>query len=91
MTTPEAKPAPAPQIGLIHAFGTCVECICILVRRGESDVPDGEGIVLKLRRFDGSSRVAVAYWLGLGARITGWGGGSRSKDMPQAQRTAEVV
>jgi hypothetical protein len=56
---PEARPAPAPQIGLIHAFGSDVEYICNLWTKGESE--DGVGMVLKLVEMDGSSRRSVAY------------------------------
>lgn len=56
---PEASPAPAPQIGLIHAFGICVDRICILETKDESG--GGEGIVLKLLAVEGSA-VVVAYW-----------------------------
>ena len=58
---PEANPAPAPHIGLIHAFGICVECICNLERNVLSG--GGEGIVLKLLEVVGSVD-GVAYWGG---------------------------
>ena len=80
---PEANPAPAPHMGLIHAFGICVEDACNLRSIGESEGPAGEGMVLKLRNVDGSSWSAFAYWLGLVDRCTGGGGaGSRLKLMP---------
>ena len=38
---PDARPAPAPQKGEIHAFGTCVDCICIRdVKESREDVGD---------------------------------------------------
>jgi hypothetical protein len=55
---PDARPAPAPQIGLIHAFGSDVEYICILCLKAESE--GAVGMVLKLVEVDGSSRRSVA-------------------------------
>lgn len=58
VTMPDAKPAPAPHMGLIHAFGIDVECICNLATR----VLLGGlvGIVLWFVEVDGSS-VEIAY------------------------------
>ena len=52
---PDARPAPAPQTGEIHAFGTCVDSICIRdVKESLEDVGDivDEKLLLS---------VAVAY------------------------------
>ena len=57
---PLVKPAPAPQRGLMYAFGSDVESICIRERTEESEGMSGAGIVLTLDREDGSS-LAVAY------------------------------
>lgn len=72
---PDAKPAPAPHMGLIHAFGICVDCICIREIM-ESLGPVG-GIVLRFVEVDGLS-LGVSYW---DDRIAGVCSGSRSKDM----------
>ena len=50
---PDANPAPAPQIGAMYAFGTCVEYTWSREMKEVSDGP--EGIVLKLRRIGGES------------------------------------
>ena len=71
---PEAKPAPAPQRGDIHAFGTCVDSICALAAK-ESLEEVGD-IVLYGKA--GKSSVGVAYW---GDRIVGLCGVSRPKDI----------
>ena len=47
---PDANPAPAPQSGLTHAFGICVDCICLRVRNDVSEVV--EDIVSKLLGVD---------------------------------------
>lgn len=38
---PEATPAPAPHSGVTHAFGICVEYICIRVARDGSRGEEG--------------------------------------------------
>jgi hypothetical protein len=57
VTTPDAKPAPAPQIGDTHAFGICADCICILATKESLD--DVEDIVL-VRLLLLSA--GIAYW-----------------------------
>jgi len=68
---PEAKPAPAPQMGEIHAFGICVECTCIRATT-ESLARVGD-IVVEVVEIDLS--IGEAYW---GDRIAGVCSGSRS-------------
>lgn len=55
---PEANPAPAPHMGLIHAFGTDVEYTCIREKIGCSEDEGPGGIVVKLLEVVGSSCVA---------------------------------
>lgn len=71
---PEAKPAPAPQMGEIHAFGICVDCICMRAMK-ESLEEDGD---IVLWGFEVGSSVVVAYW---GDKMAGVCSGSLSKDI----------
>jgi hypothetical protein len=54
---PDARPAPAPQMGDTHAFGICADCTCILATKESLD--DVEDIVL-VRLLLLSA--GVAYW-----------------------------
>lgn len=55
VTMPDAKPAPAPQMGETHDFGICVDCICIrAVKESREDVED----IVELK---GIVSVEVAY------------------------------
>lgn len=56
---PEAKPAPAPQMGLTHAFGICVDCIWNRVIK-ESLAWVGDIVVALLEGVE--SPVGIAYW-----------------------------
>jgi hypothetical protein len=78
---PEAKPAPAPQMGLTHAFGICVECIWNRVMKESL-----EGVEDMVAAFleEVESSVGIAYWE---VEIAGFGSGFRSKDILFLQKT----
>ena len=72
---PEAKPAPAPHSGAVHACGIDVEYICAFEMKRLS--VRGEGIVSKLRK-SGEPSVVEAY---CGANAVCGGEGVRVYDI----------